>query len=1359
MATGAVIAGILGVGATTAAIIAAGINMAISFAASYLLAKQAKSGGTPSASDYKQTVQQEKAAQRVFYGRRKASIVMNFAEEQDGTQDISNTSGESHEKLYMSGMICNHPVHSYGDVYLDDKHIDEYEGKAIVEHVNGLGIIPDFLLDETVQYESSMTGSEGYWIAMKCTHDSTLFSGIPSPKVVIEGKKVKDFRTGQMVYTNNAALVIADFYISYMKIPESRLIMSGTGSFIDAANLCDEIMSDGNKRYEINGMFELDALPSDILNEMLKSCGGTLVRMNGVIGLLPAAYYGDVTPFVIAESDIVGSISMSPQESLSDCVNIMSGTYVEEEDDWSEQDFPPIRDEAAIVRDGFEVAGDIDYTYVTNALQAQRLVNIELRRRTAGGFTELRMSPKGAYCRVGRVVEMDLPQLGLSGEFRITSQVENEDLTFTITMQREDINIYDDAIGEPYSPPPLLDLGGGTLASPSGLQFVYSYNDAVGNVIQGVLTWQNNSAATSYFNVVIEKTNGDIVQSGDTKGYVFNVNALPIGNYLGKVRSVDSRGRTSSYATTSFSVGEPKVPASFRDIASPDDGQMHTLYARSNWNIAITPNIIGGTPQGTEFEFWHLADSGSYIAGQPEYDEGSFNLATLVATASSLNNGGLIPDRWQHYWVRSVNPYGKSDFIYLQTGTAKEQDLVTTVVERLKAIEVESQNWLADPETNWSEYGYKLFSAATGAVTMPDGTVLDNPDGLAVFQNAIINGHITAKSLTFIDKESIPAEIDNTKMYETSNLMRDNGTFTVSETTKGIDSGWETLPDNLVPTQYAKPNASSPPVVDYVDGYSEVRQFASGEPYFWLFSNNSSDTPRFYFAPAHNAYNINVDDRSSVQVSFKITLQQSTALSPDKPYLKMGLIYDDVNNSDPNAWRTVYLDWPQTLEYGTYQINEILDLNREAQSNNPTSPCTLRIEIAGNTEAYVTDISVNQRVYVPWEPTYTFFEEDIAGVQTGDVLSIGMEYIGEDADLIWGMRSRDGAGNIIWEQSKTISDINSFSWELDTQIDMTIGEVSGNDVSFFLAKNSAPQNWDDSVHSSVSVRNIQIARGSIYIAHYTPTSDPTMYSDQSPLQISGGGYSSNPNQGWGIHENGYAEFLGGMNTEGATISGATIIASDIYSGNVLFYVDYDTNGTANDIRYYDLPDVRLAARASYTSSVVKTHSRNAWVNQTEVVPYEFNVISARERRGAANSSRFRWGKVRANAMEIETISTTDFWDYGCRLHIRGYLKDPKDGSKDRVTGWVTVGYGIGGNATLTIGQLVFDIYPQREPSNNAFTGGVRIVNRECATFGSSDDTYNGQVVIEMYSTHGNISGLDTMQTRMSLSVDNDNFPG
>lgn len=831
---GAAVAGLFfAAGSTAYVVAAAAINFAVAFAASYLVAKAAMRGmgGAVSSADLKQTLQSDKAAQRVVYGERQLSMVMNFAEEQNGLQEIDNETGESHERLYMTGMICNHPVYEIGDVYLDDKLLSKYGSDwATISHVNGTGQIPSFLLEKTAQYEPTMTGSNGYWIAVSLIHNTEIFSGIPSPKVNVKGKVVKDFRTGQMVYSNNAALVIADFYINYMNVPEERLMMSGQGSFIAAANLCDEQLEHG-KRYEINGVFDLSSKPSGILNEMLLSCGGTLVRVGGQIGLLPAAYYGEgVQNFTIEESDIVGEISITPQEALGECANIMQGTYIEPTDDWSEQDFTPIRDEAAILRDGFEVTEDIDYQFVTNSDQAQRLSHIELNRRLAGGFTEVTLNPKGAACRVGRVVTLNLPQVGLTGEFRVTNQKENSDLTFTISMQREDQSIYDDAIGVPYTPPPLLDLGGGDIAPPTGLQFVYTATDNDGNIVQGALTWINNSASTSYFNVLILDENDEIVQSGDTKGYVYNVNALGIGTYKGKVRSVDSRGKASAYSVTTFSVGEPKIPADWRDGKVNSDGGTYSIYNRSNWNVELIPNIEGGVPKGTEFEFWHIADSESYLTGQPTYDESNLGLAALVATGSSYNQGGLTPDRWQHYWVRSVNSYGKSDFIYLQTGTSKEQDLVTTVVEKLKAIEVESQNW--EPKnTGISDFGYKLYSPASDPVTMPDGTQLQNPDGLAVFQNIVANGHITAKSLTFVSDDAIPDEINNENAVQEANEYA-NQNF-VDAVTYGADiAEIQAQLDKSITSWFGDdtPTANNYPAVDWTT--AELKDQHLGDLYY-----------------------------------------------------------------------------------------------------------------------------------------------------------------------------------------------------------------------------------------------------------------------------------------------------------------------------------------------------------------------------------------------------------------------------------------------------------------------------------------------------------------------------------------------
>ncbi len=89
---------------------------------------------------------------------------------------------------------------------------------------------------------------------------------------------------------------------------------------------------------------------------------------------------------------------------------------------------------------------------------------------------------------------------------------------------------------------------------------------------------------------------------------------------------------------------------------------------------------------------------------------------------------------------------------------------------RIIATEIQSDNWKPDPATGLSPVGYKMFSAHSTSVTLPDGTVITDPDGLAVFQDAVVNGHITAKSLTFINDAAIPPEIDN-KNVDTSTAL------------------------------------------------------------------------------------------------------------------------------------------------------------------------------------------------------------------------------------------------------------------------------------------------------------------------------------------------------------------------------------------------------------------------------------------------------------------------------------------------------------------------------------------------------------------------------------------------------------
>ncbi|EGH15485.1 host specificity protein J, partial [Pseudomonas amygdali pv. morsprunorum str. M302280] len=74
------------------------------------------------------------------------------------------------------------------------------------------------------------------------------------------------------------------------------------------------------------------------------------------------------------------------------------------------------------------------FPYVDDAYQPQRLANIALRQRRAGGAISLPMNFSGYNCRPGRVVLVNLPSLNIFGEFIVSdwSMGDNEGCTVQV---------------------------------------------------------------------------------------------------------------------------------------------------------------------------------------------------------------------------------------------------------------------------------------------------------------------------------------------------------------------------------------------------------------------------------------------------------------------------------------------------------------------------------------------------------------------------------------------------------------------------------------------------------------------------------------------------------------------------------------------------------------------------------------------------------------------------------------------------------------------------------------------------------------------------------------------------------------
>lgn len=709
-------------------VIATAIAIGLAAASAYMAFTMKVPTPKQSQQQLKQMLRSSRAPRNVWYGQGLVSGAMIFAEEQVG--DDENDDGTFDEWLYMAIALCDHPIQAMDKLYLNEEESITFGDKLKYQLHNNSTTVDQYLLDNAPSWKSDMIGKSSTWLRLAMRFDRELFAnGVPTPRVKYRGKNdIWDPRNDSYGYTNNAALVVLDFHINYLGIPKDRMILSGFGSWKDAANLCDEniINADGSssKRYAIDGVFNLDEKPTDIINDMLAACGGSMVRMGGSYGLLPAAYNGPAT-FTITSSDIISDVTVQVEPATSDAINTVKGSFVDPKQGYVETDYPVVIDEGAKVRDGGELSEDLSLRFVTDVYQAQRLANILLRKSLTGGNVKFTANLNGAYARIGRVITLDIPESSITGEYRVTSQSFDLINGVELELVREDIDIYDDAIGNVYVPPPLTNLPVGVIAAPSGVQFLV---ESIGEVVQGVIAWRINAPQSVSADIRFKDFDtNNIVMVGSSIGNSFNVNSLIAGNYIVEVRSVTMTGRVSSWSTTSFIVDVPPMPDSVKVVAS-------------NWNILLTPNVTAGIPSGTLFEFRYLEDDRSYLSQSPNYGESDFPLSSVIGVASSYNHGGLTPDRWQHYWVRGTNSYGNSDWLYVQTGTLKEQDLVTTVVERLQAIEILSANWdEGDGEAgNYANgRGYKLFAPDPNDPTA---------DGRAVFNDVYMRGRVVAES-------------------------------------------------------------------------------------------------------------------------------------------------------------------------------------------------------------------------------------------------------------------------------------------------------------------------------------------------------------------------------------------------------------------------------------------------------------------------------------------------------------------------------------------------------------------------------------------------------------------------------------
>nr|WP_278979500.1 DUF1983 domain-containing protein [Providencia alcalifaciens] len=589
-------------------------------------------------SERKQMLRSSTAPETIIVGKTVCSGLLFFAEEERGEQD-------ENERLFMALALAAHKLDHIGRIWLNDDLIGTFGDKAGYEFHNSRTDCDPYMLKNAPSWKEDMIGDGLAWLRLTLRYDAEKFPyGVPNVKVEVWGKQLFDPRTNQTIWSNNGALIVLDFYRSYLGVPDTDIDFE---SFKIAADLCDEqvVSPEGvaEPRYTINGAYELSESPASILDHMHKCIAAEPTYVAGKHGILMQAYNGPAV-LRIEPNQIIDTVNITPELALRDATNAIYGTFVDAEQLYIKTDFEPVIIEEWIDEDGLEIKENMDYRFVTSPYQASRLANLYLRKKRAGRRVQIKMNMDGYAYRPGEVILLNLPHIGIVNmEFRIAEWKFHPQEGVDIILEEDGAYIYEDVIGKPFVRPPFTVLPTGGVAPPLNLSFVPV---SIGEIVQGYLSWQSAAADVRYNTVNIIQ-GGKVAQSIQVPepGNRVELSGLVRGSYRAEVRSINAAGAMSAPSIVDFNIQAPPKP-------------VNVEVTGGMFSLTCVPRASESAQHGYTFEFW-FSDKKLANTNDLEVTTKSNRLGQgQFWTKENLKAG---TDYW--FYVRTVNSYGKSPFV------------------------------------------------------------------------------------------------------------------------------------------------------------------------------------------------------------------------------------------------------------------------------------------------------------------------------------------------------------------------------------------------------------------------------------------------------------------------------------------------------------------------------------------------------------------------------------------------------------------------------------------------------------------------------------------------------------------------
>ena len=400
--------------------------------------------------------------------------------------------GANQEYLHRFIVVASHKIDAVSQIYFDDKLAWTSAGGVQGEYVGYLTVAP--ILEggagNAINISARMgttrryTGLAYVHFRFKLTGnskkaESPFASGAPS-RVTIIGNGISIYDPRQDSTAGGVGLHRADDQSTWTFGPHARnpslqaltymlgwringSLAVGKGipprrfdmeSFIDAANVCDEIvaLSGGGTepRYRADGIFSESDDMSLVLGQFGVSMDARFYDPQGRIAV--KCMVNDLASPIASfdENDIIDDIQWTPFGELSENYNLVRGTYTDPSPNslFQSVDYPE-QYEASV--DGIDRILSLDLPIVQSSSQAQRIARrTRLRAKYGGGIFACTMQATAWRAQQFAPVSLSFSRAGMTDKiFRVEEIEVRVDGTVAIILSAEDERIYEFAMDVP----------------------------------------------------------------------------------------------------------------------------------------------------------------------------------------------------------------------------------------------------------------------------------------------------------------------------------------------------------------------------------------------------------------------------------------------------------------------------------------------------------------------------------------------------------------------------------------------------------------------------------------------------------------------------------------------------------------------------------------------------------------------------------------------------------------------------------------------------------------------------------------------------------------------------------------------